>query len=188
VRNRSILRPVPTWSVGIEGAIYKISRNGQILEKFQHRDSIKSLIAMEYSPNHRALYASDKNGFLFKFDDSLKIIEKININKHSIPLIINLVGAHDYDGDNRPELLLYSFNRLQKGKNSRTDYGPRNKVFYSDMKYQILSDNLQKVEKEEIIAEEWDKWRGFKVVDFKRPEMQLYPFAVLSDKVTFFNY
>ena len=56
------------------------------------------------------------------------------------------------------------------------------------MKYQVLSDNLDEIEKETFIAEEWDKWRGFKIIDFNRPEMPSYPFMVLSDKITIFNF
>jgi hypothetical protein len=102
--------------------------------------------------------------------------------------MINLVGVHDYDGDSEEDVLLYSFNRLQEGKNPRSDYGPRNKVFYTNMKYQILSSDLSRVIKEVSIAEEWDKWRGFKLIDLDRPEMPQYPFVALSDKITIFNY
>ncbi len=170
-----------------EGAIYKISRAGNIINKFQQRDSIKSLISMGFSPKNRALYASDKSGTIVKLDSSLDVLEKRNMNKSSTPLIINLVGAHDYDGDKKPELLFYSYNRFQKGKNPRSDYGPRNKVIYSDMKYQVLSEDLSEIEKETFIAEKWNKWRGFKIIDLNRPEMPLYPFMVLSDKITIFN-
>ena len=56
------------------------------------------------------------------------------------------------------------------------------------MKYQILSGNLSKTIKEVSIAEEWDKWRGLKLIDLERPEMGQYPFIALSDKITIFNY
>lgn len=171
-----------------EGAIYRVARDGRILHRFEQRDSIKSLVAMTPFSGSGALYASDKNGTLLKLDQDLNVLRKRDMNRTTTPLIINLVGVHDYDGDNRSELLLYSFNRLQKGKNPRTDYGPRNKVFFSDMKYQVLSENLQDIERETFIAKEWDKWRGFKIVDFSRPEMSRYPFMVLSDKISLFNF
>jgi hypothetical protein len=92
------------------------------------------------------------------------------------------------DGDSEEDILLYSFNRLQHGKNPGSDYGPKNKIFYTHMKYRILSNDLSRVIKEVSIAEEWDTWRGFKIIDIDRPEMEQYPFIALSDKITIFNF
>ena len=57
-----------------------------------------------------------------------------------------------------------------------------------NMKYQILSNDLSKIIKEVSIAEEWDTWRGFHVAEVNRPPMPQYPFLVLSDKITIFNF
>ena len=171
-----------------EGAVYRFNRGGKIIKRFDTRNSIKSAVSSKFTNRRNFLYASDKNGTVYKLNDNLKSLAQIPMNRHSIPLIINLVGVHDYDGDNKEELLLYSFNRLQQGRNPRSDYGPKNKVFYTNMKYQILSGDLSKTTKEVSIAEEWDKWRGFKVIDLERPEMAQYPFIALSDKITVFNF
>ena len=171
-----------------EGAIYRFNEEGEIVRKFEIRNSIKSAVTSNFTNRRNFLYASDKNGVIYKLNDSLQTLAQKPMNSHSKPLIINLVGIHDYDGDNKEDLLLYSFNRLQQGRNPRSDYGPKNKIFYTSMKYQILSGDLSRTTKEVSIAEEWDKWRGFKVIDLKRPEMAQYPFIALSDKITVFNF
>lgn len=171
-----------------EGAVYQFNKNGGIVHRFEIRDSVKSVTFSKFKKKPNFLYASDKNGAVYKLDNRLNPVSKKSMNKHSRPLIINLVGIHDYDGDNKEDVLLYSYNRLQQGKNPRSDYGPKNKVFFTNMKYQILSGDLSKIIKEVSIAEEWDKWRGFKLIDFERPEMAQYPFIALSDKITVFNY
>lgn len=171
-----------------EGAVYQFNHNGRITNSFKINDSINSIVFSKYKSRPNLLYATDKDGVVYHLDKNLDVITKKAMNKESIPLMINLVGVHDYDGDSEEDVLLYSFNRLQEGKNPRADYGPRNKVFYTNMKYQILSRDLLRVIKEVSIAEEWDKWRGFKVIDLDRPEMPQYPFIALSDKITIFNY
>jgi hypothetical protein len=171
-----------------EGAVYQFNRNGRIINSFEINDSIKSVVFSKYKNKPNLLYATDKDGVVYHLDKDLNIITKKAMNKESIPLMINLVGVHDYDGDSEEDVLLYSFNRLQEGQNPRSDYGPRNKVFYTNMKYQILSRDLSRVIKEVSIAEEWDKWRGFKLIEIDRPEMPQYPFIALSDKITIFNY
>jgi len=171
-----------------EGAVYQFDRNGRIVNDFKLRDSIKSVTFSRFKNRPNFLYASDKNGYIYQLDKSLNVVSKRYMNRKSIPLMINLVGVHDYDGDRKNDLLLYSYNRLQKGKNPRSDYGPKNKVHYTGMKFQILSGDLTRVIKEVSIAEEWDRWRGFKIIDVNRPEMAQYPFISLSDKVTVFNY
>lgn len=171
-----------------EGAVYRFSRDGRIESRFEIRDSIKSVTFSKFTNKPNFLYASDKNGVVYQLDSRLRVITQRNMNRQSRPMIINLVGVHDYDGDNTPDLLLYSYNRLQQGKNPRSDYGPKNKVFYTHMKYRILSGDLSRIIKEVSIAEEWDKWRGFKVIDLQRPEMTQYPFIAVSDKITVFNF
>ncbi len=171
-----------------EGAVYRFNKDGKIVKRFETRNSIKSVVSSKFTNRRNFLYASDKNGIVYKLSDSLKSLAKKPMNRHSRPLIINLVGVHDYDGDNKEDLLLYSFNRLQQGRNPRSDYGSKNKVFYTNMKYQILSGDLSRKIKEVSIAEEWDKWRGFKLIDLERLEMAQYPFMALSDKITVFNF
>lgn len=171
-----------------EGAVYQFNHNGKIINGFEINDSINSIVFSKYKSRPNLLYATDKDGRVYHLDKDLKVITKKEMNKESIPLMITLVGVHDYDGDSDEDVLLYSFNRLQEGKNPRSDYGPRNKVFYTNMKYQIISRDLSRVIKDVSIAEEWDKWRGFKLIDLDRPEMPQYPFIALSDKITIFNY
>ncbi len=171
-----------------EGAVYQFNHNGKAINCFKINDSINSIVFSKYKSRPNLLYATDKNGIVYHLNKNLNVITKKPMNKESVPLMINLVGVHDYDGDSEEDVLLYSFNRLQEGKNPRSDYGPRNKVFYTNMKYQILSSDLSRVIKEVSIAEEWDKWRGFKLIDLDRPEMPQYPFVALSDKITIFNY
>ena len=171
-----------------EGAVYQFSPDGTIINDFQINDSVNSIVFSKYKTRPNLLYATDKDGRIYHLDKDLKVVTKMDMNKESIPLIINLVGVHDYDGDNEEDVLVYSFNRLQEGKNPRADYGPRNKVFYTNMKYQILSRDLSRIIKEVSIAEEWDKWRGFKLIDLDRTEMPQYPFISLSDKITIFNF
>lgn len=171
-----------------EGAVYQFGRNGRIKSQLQLRNSIKSAAFSHRRNRSGLMYAADKNGVIYQLDQRLRITNKKALNTAAIPLMINLVGVHDYDGDKHEDVLLYSFNRLQKGKNPRSDYGPRNKVFYTNMQYQILSKDMSRVIKQVSIAEEWDKWRGFRLKDLDRPEMPQYPFMALSDKVTLFNF
>ncbi len=65
---------------------------------------------------------------------------------------------------------------------------PGSNVFYSDLQFQIISQDFSKVLKKVSIAQEWEKWRGFAVKDFDRPQLAYYPFMALSDKITVFNF
>jgi len=172
-----------------EGAVFKISRSGKIIGQLDTQNSILSMIAARSGGNIRQyLYAADKNGNLFKMDDRLNLLQKKSLNTKSTSREIRFVGLHDYDGDGFNDILMYSFKRLLSDKNPLADSGPKNKVFYSDLKFQILSRDFSKEIKSLSIAEEWEKWRGFAVKDFDRPEMPRYPFMALSDKITIFNY
>ena len=66
--------------------------------------------------------------------------------------------------------------------------GPNNKVFYSDMKFQILSQDFSKLIKRVSIGEGWEKRGGFTVKDLDRPNEPYYAFMALSDKVMLYNY
>ena len=172
-----------------EGAVFELTRNGQVAGVHETADSIQSLAASAAGPGRSGyLYATDKQGNLYKLDRRLRIRHRKNLNTESEPLEIRLAGVHDYDGDGSEDVLMYSFNRRQIGNNPRSDRGPKNKVFYANMSYRILSGDLEKTIRKVSIAEKWDQWRGFKVADLDRPEMRLYPFMALSDKITVFNY
>ncbi len=171
------------------GAVFKISRTGHILNKFQTVSSVLSITAAPPSGNrHGYLYAADKKGNLFKLDHQLKLLQKKSPVTETNPPEVRLVGVHDYDGDGSADLLLYSFKRLLSNKNPLALTNPNGKVFYSNLKFQIISQDFSKLLKNVSIAEEWGKWRGFAVKDFDRPEMAYYPFMALSDKISVFNY
>jgi hypothetical protein len=172
-----------------EGAVYRMSRSGHVLDRFETENSIVSITTAGSGMEKKGiLYAMDKTGTLFKLDDRLNLLQKKSLNTKSRAREIRLVGVHDYTGDGFDDILFYSFNRLLNDKTPFSDIGPKNSLFYSDMKFQILSQDFSKLIKSVSIAEEWEKWRGFAVKDLDRPEMPRYPFMALSDKITLFNY
>lgn len=172
-----------------EGGIYKISRSGNILKRFETRNSILSIIAGGSAGNSGDyLYAADNNGNLFKLDDRLNLLEKKSLDAKSTVGEIRLVGVHDYDGDGSYDILMYLFNRLLIDRNPLSEFGSKNTSFYSNLRFQILSQDFSKLIKSVSISEEWRKGRGFAVKDLDRPEMPRYPFMVLSDKIMVFNY
>ncbi len=170
------------------GAIYRISRSGNILDQFEINNSILSITAAASAGNRGYLYAADNKGTLFKLNDRLNLLLKKALNTDSPPPEVRLVGVHDYDGDGSTDLLLYSFNRLLNDRNPLAMTRPNSKVFYSNLKFQVISQDFNKLLKSVSIAKEWGKRRGFAVKDFERPEMANYPFMALSDKITVFNY
>jgi hypothetical protein len=118
----------------------------------------------------------------------LNLLQTKSLNATSPNQEIRLVGVHDYDGDGHNELLLYSFERLIKDKNPLAADGPKTKVFYSNLKFQIYSQDFSKLIKSISLSEGWEKQYGFAVTDLNRPEMPNYPFMALSDKITVYNY
>jgi uncharacterized caspase-like protein len=172
-----------------EGGIYKISRSGKILKQFETGNSILSVVAGRTVGNSEGyLYAADNKSALFKLDDELNAVQKKSLNKNSISREIRLVGVHDYDGDGIRDILMYSFNRFLFERNPLSVSVPKNKMFYTDLSFQILSQDFSKLIKSESLGKKWEKRHGFVVKDIIRPEMPRYPFMALSDKVTVFNY
>jgi uncharacterized caspase-like protein len=171
------------------GAIYRISRSGQILNRFNSKKSIMSVTATVSAGNAQGfLYAADNNGSLFKLDEHLNLLQKKSLNTGSRPGELRLVGVHDYDGDGSSDLLLYSFNRLLSNRNPLTITRPNRKVFYSNLKFQVVSQDFDKLLKSVSITEEWGKWHGFAVKDIGRPDTAYHPFMALSDKIMVYNY
>ena len=134
------------------------------------------------------MYAADSKSNLYRLDDRLNLLQKKSLKAGSPPPEIRLVGVHDYDGDGSADLLYYSFNRLLSNKNPLAEMGPNRKVFYSNLKFEIISQDFSQLLKSVSIAKEWGKWRGYAVKDFERPETAYYPFMALSDKIMVFNY
>jgi hypothetical protein len=134
------------------------------------------------------VYAADSKGNLYRLDDRLNLLQKKSLRTGSSPPEIRLVGVHDYGGEGSADLLFYSFNRLLTNKNPLAEMDPNRKVFYSNLKFQIISQDFSQILKSVSIAKEWGKWRGYAVKDFERPEMANYPFMALSDKIVVYNY
>ncbi len=171
------------------GAIYRISRSGNILNQFDTENSILSMTAAAAGGSRPGfLYAADNKSNLFKLDERLNLLQKKSLKTDSPAPEIRLVGVHDYDGDGSTDLLLYSFNRLLNDRNPLAVTRPNSKVFYSNLKFQVISQDFNKLLKSVSIAKEWGEWRGFAVKDFERPAMAYYPFMALSDRITVFNY
>ena len=66
--------------------------------------------------------------------------------------------------------------------------GPKEKVFHSNLEFQIYSQDSSKMIKSIFLSEGWVKQYGFAVADIERPEGRHYPFMALSDKITVYNY
>jgi hypothetical protein len=64
----------------------------------------------------------------------------------------------------------------------------KNKKFFSNLGFQILSQDFSKLIKRVSIGEEWEKRGGFAVKDLDRPSGPNYAFMALSDMVMLFNY
>jgi uncharacterized caspase-like protein len=172
-----------------EGGIYKISRSGSILNRFESSNSILSVIAgLKGRSSERHLYAVDNKSNLFKLDNQLKLLQRKSLAAKSDPREIRLVGVHDYDGDGVDDILMYSFDRLFFAKNPFAVSDTKNKKFYSNLKFQIYSQDFAKLIKRVSIGEDWEKRGGFAVKDLDRPNGPYYAFMALSDKVMLYNY
>jgi len=172
-----------------EGGIYKISRSGSVLNRFESGNSILSVIAgLKGRSSERHLYAVDNKTNLFKLDNQLKLLQRKSLDSKSDSREIRLVGVHDYDGDGVDDILMYSFDRLFIAKNPLTVSDTKNKKFYSNLKFQIYSQDFAKLIKRVSIGEDWEKRGGFAVKDLDRLDGPYYAFMALSDKVMIFNY
>jgi len=172
-----------------DGGIYKISRTGKTIQRFDTKNSILSVAAAgSASTRTEYLYAADHEMNLYKLDGRLNLLQKKPLNATSPNREIRLVGVHDYDGDGYNDLLLYSFERLMSDKNPLTANSPGTNVFYSNLKFQIYSQDFSKLIKSISLSEGWRQQSGFTVTDLNRPEMPHYPFMALSDKIVVYNY
>ncbi len=172
-----------------EGGIYKISRSGSILNRFESGNSILSVVAGgSGGSSSKYLYSVDNKSNLFKLDDRLNLLKKESLIANSSSQEIQLVGVHDYDGDGVDDILMYSFDRLLFTKNPLAEADPKSIKFYSNLRFQILSQDFSKWIKRVSIGEEWGKRGGFAVKGLGRPEGPYYAFMALSDKVMLYNY
>jgi hypothetical protein len=172
-----------------EGGIYKISRSGSILHRFETGNSILSVVAGGSGRSTDGyLYAVDNKSNLFKLDNQLKLLQKKSLKANSSSREIRLVGVHDYDGDGGDDILMYSFDRLRFTKNPLAEADPQSKRFYSGLGFQILSQDFSKLIKSVSIGEKWKKRGGFAVKDLDRPDRPHYAFMALSDKAMLYNY
>jgi hypothetical protein len=171
------------------GGIFKISKSGKILQRFDTPNSIISLAVTSPNPDRvESFYAADNNMTLYRLDDRLNLRQKKALRVSSAAEEIRIVGVHDYDGDGQNDLLLYSFERLIKDKNPLSAKRVKTKVFYSNLKFQIYSQDLSRLIKSISFSEGWEKTYGFAVTDLNRPEVPHYPFMALSDRITVYNF
>lgn len=171
------------------GAIYRIDRSGDIVNQFDAANSILSITASQPAGNRPGfVYAADNQGNLYRLDERLNLVQKTTLETGSPAPEIRLVGVHDYAGGGSADLLFYSFNRLLKNNNPLAATDPQRNVFYSNLKFQIISQDFSQVRKSVSIARAWTSQRGYAVKDFERPEAAHYPFMALSDKIMVYNY
>jgi hypothetical protein len=172
-----------------EGGIYKISKSGKILQRF---DTEYSILSMAMAPSaatpEPGVYAADNRRTLYRLDDRLNLLQKKSLESLSSGGECRIAGVHDYDGDGRNDVLLYSFERLMSDKNPLAAVRPKGKVFYSKLKFQIYSKDFSRLIKSSSLSEGWEKQYGFTVTDLNRPEGRHYPFMALSDKIRVYNY
>jgi uncharacterized caspase-like protein len=170
------------------GAIYRISRSGDIVDQFNSDTSILSVAAASNGHEQGYLYAADSRGNLYRLNERLDLLQKKSLHNGPEPPEVRLVGVNDYDGDGSRDLLLFSFSRLLSGGNPLAPNPPDRKVFYANLRFQVLSQDLRSVLKSFSIAENWSKRRGFAVRDFDRPATAYYPFMALSDRIEVYNF
>ena len=171
------------------GAIYKISKSGKIIQRFDTKNSILSMVVDSSASNREAVvYAADNQMTLYRLDDRLDLLQKKSLKAGSSARECRIAGVHDYDGDGQNDVLLYFFERLMSDKNPLATNGPKEKVFYSNLKFQIYSQDFSRLIKSISFSEGWDKQYGFAVTDIDRQEATHYPFMALSDKITIYNF
>lgn len=172
-----------------DGGIYKISNSGKILQHFDTQNSILSVaVTSSASDRVESFYAADNKLNLYRLDSRLNLLQEKALQASSAAQEIRIVGVHDYDGDGQSDLLLYSFERLMNDKNPLSAERPKSKVFYSNLKLQIYSQDFSRLIKSISLSEGWEKKYGFVVTDLNRPEAPHYPFMALSDRITVYNF
>ena len=173
-----------------DGGLYKISRTGSILNRFETDDSILSVITgVSDRGGEQILYAVDRRSNLLKLDFRLNLVQKKRLDKEMSPSReIRLVGFHDYDGNGIEDILMYSFDRLLYAKDPLSAAVSENKKFYSNLKFQILAQDFSQVIKNVSVGREWQKRGGFAVLDLDRRHGPYYAFMALSDRVMLYNY
>lgn len=162
-----------------EGGVIRVGRDGKAMPaKFDHGASIISMAS-----GKGFLYAADKDGNIMMLDPALKCVGTISVNRGKTPMVVNIVGVADYDGDGAEELLLYCYNRIQEGRNPRTDTGPKNIVTTSNLRYMFITPDLKKIKKEVGVDRELPSDAAFKVIDYRDAKSAPRPYFVLSDGI-----
>jgi hypothetical protein len=171
------------------GGIYKISKSGKIIQRFDTNNSILSMAVDSSASNREVIvYAADNHMTLYRLDGRLNLLQKKSLEASSSARECRIVGVHDYNGDGQNDVLLYYFERLMSDKNPLAVNGPKEKVFYSNLKFQIYSTDFSRLIKSSSLSDGWEKQYGFAVTDINRPEGRYYPFMALSDKIMVYNY
>ncbi len=172
-----------------EGGLYKISRSGKILRRFDTDNAILS-VAASPSPSRTAryLYATDNQMNLYRFDAQLQLLQKIQLKTSSPYQASRVAGVHDYDGDGQMDVLVYAYDSLLINRDPMAGAGGDTRVFHSKLSLQIYSQDLSTLLKEMSFSEGWEKMRGFAVVDLQRVQARPYPFMVLGNQIIVYNY
>jgi hypothetical protein len=98
------------------------------------------------------------------------------------------VGVHDYDGDGRNDVLVYAYESLFDGLSPMAAKGAEASLFQSNLNFKIYSQDLSRQIKRISVSAGWKKMGRFAVVDLPRAQTRPYPFMVLSDAITVYNY
>ena len=172
-----------------EGGIYKISRTGKILQRFSTQNAILSLAASpstSRAPSY--LFATDSKMNLYKLDENLKLLQKIQLKTSSPHQVSRVAGIHDYDGDGANDVLVYAYESLLGNRGPMGAAGGAARVFHSNLNLQIYSQDLSRLIKRMPLSEGWEKMSGFAVFDLHRAQARPYPFMVLSNEIVVYNY
>ncbi len=173
-----------------EGGIYKISRSGKILRRFDTENAILSVAA---SPSvrrpPRSLFATDSRMNLYRFDKDLKLQQKIQLKSSSPHQVSRAVGVRDYDGDGANDVLVYGYESLLGAPvPTAAGGGGAPRVFHSNLNVQIYSQDLSRLIKTMALSKDWEKMNGFAVVDLHRAQARPHPFMVLGNEIVVYNY
>lgn len=172
-----------------EGGLYKIARSGSILRRFETANAILS-VAASPSPSGRPryLFATDNQMNLYQFDANLNVLQKTQQDTPSPHQASRIVGVHDYDGDGLNDVLVYAYESLFGGWSPMAAKGAEASLFQSNLNFKIYSQDLSRQIKRISVSEGWKKMGRFAVVDLPRTQTRPYPFMVLSNQITVYNY